>query len=530
MGLSIGNVYAAAASRPTGRQAVQTAFWAAWFLTLGIHVVLATRLLPFGDEAWYWQESRALDWSFSDIPAATAFLIRVGETFFGHGLFGMRAMFLLLGALIPIVVMRTSTRLFGTTAGAWSGLLAVTMPLIGVMGIFALPDAPLTFCTVVALDRLEAAARTNRTGAWIALGLALAGAWMSHYRAAIPLAAGFCFLCATPRGRALWSNPKLWLALAIMLIGALPLLIFNVQHDWVALHFQVVDRNPWAFHGDALAQPVEQAIVCTPLFYVMLLWTAVVCAVRMRAGAPWDLLAVCALVPILLFFFLGLYADDTRFRVHWPIPGYAPLLIAIPPLFFATRSLALRIFTIAACALLVVGALMIYAYLTAATVPDLAQRFAGVKAFPEHFVGWDTVSSKTQDLLTEPAHQDDVLVADNFMLAAELDFALGATRPVYSLDHPTNLKHGRAPQLAQWHRDEAALRELGAKRVLLVVEPTARRERERAEWLSTLCQRVDDLKAVTALDPFGGRKKYRWFSGNVATQLREPSKCEVALQ
>ena len=353
---------------------------------------------------------------------------------------------------------------------------------------------------------------------------------MSHYRAAILLAAGFCFLCATPRGRVLWINPKLWLALAIMLIGALPLLIFNVQHDWVALHFQVVDRNPWAFHGDALAQPVEQAIVCTPLFYVMLLWTAVVCAVRMRAGAPWDLLAVCALVPILLFFFLGLYADDTRFRVHWPIPGYVPLLIAIPPLFFAARSLALRIFAIAACALLVGGALMVYAYLTAATVPDLAQRFAGVKAFPEHFVGWDTVSSKTQDLLTEPAHRDDVLVADNFMLAAELDFALGGTRPVYSLDHPTNLKHGRAPQLAQWHRDEAALRELGAKRVLLVVEPTARRERERAEWLSTLCQRVDDLKAVTALDPFGGRKKYRWFGGNVATQPREPTKCEVALQ
>ena len=109
---------------------MQTAFWAAWFLTLGIHVVLATRLLPFGDEAWYWQESRSLDWSFSDIPAMTALLIRAGETLFGHGLFGMRAMFLLLGALIPIVVMRMSTRLFGATAGAWSGLLAVTLPLL----------------------------------------------------------------------------------------------------------------------------------------------------------------------------------------------------------------------------------------------------------------------------------------------------------------------------------------------------------------------------------------------------------------
>lgn len=509
---------------------MQTAFWAAWFLTLGIHVILATRLLPFGDEAWYWQESRALDWSFSDIPAATALLIRAGETLFGHGLFGMRAMFLLLGALIPVVVMRMSARLFGETAGAWSGLLAVAMPLVGVMGIFALPDVPLTFCTIVALDRLEAASRTNRTGVWVAVGLALAGAWLSHYRAAILMAAGFCFLCATPRGRAMWSNPKLWLALAIMLIGAVPLAVFNMQHDWVALHFQVVDRNPWSFHGDALAQPIEQAIICTPLFYVLLLWTAILCAVRMREGAPWDLLAVCSILPILMFFFLGLYADDTRFRVHWPIPGYLPLLVAVPSLFFMARSTAVRIFAVAACALLVVGVILVYAYLVAATVPDLAQRFAGVKAFPEHFVGWDTASSKTAALLAEPANQDDVLVADNFMLAAELDFAFGGTRPVYSLDHPTNIKHGRAPQLAQWHRDEAALRELGSKRVLLVVEPTARRERERAEWLSTLCQRVDDLKLETALDPFGGRKKYRWFSGIIATQPHPPEKCDVALQ
>jgi hypothetical protein len=439
-------------------------------------------------------------------------------------------MFLLLGALIPLVVTRMSARLFGETAGAWTGLLALAMPLVATMGIFALPDVPLTFCTVIALDRLEAASRTNRTGAWIALGLALACAWLSHYRAAILVAAGFCFLCATVRGRTLWSNPKLWLALAIMLTGIVPLFIFNAQHDWSALRFQVLERNPWVFHGDAFAQPVEQAIICTPLFYVLLLWTAVLCAVRMRQGAPWDLLAVCSLVPILMFFFLGLYADDTRFRVHWPIPGYVPLLIAMPVLFFAHRSRVVRAFAIAACSLLVVGAILVYAYLASASVPGLAQRFASVKAFPEHFVGWDTAASTTAVLLADPAHHDDVLVADNFMLAAELDFAFDGTRPVYSLDHPTNIKHGRAPQLAQWHRDEAALRGLGPQRVLLIVEPTARRERERAEWLTTLCQRVDDLKPVAALNPFEGRKKYRWFSATIAPEMHPPRKCDVALQ
>jgi hypothetical protein len=190
----------------------------------------------------------------------------------------------------------------------------------------------------------------------------------------------------------------------------------------------------------------------------------------------------------------------------------------------------MRIFTGVACALLVVGTVIAYLYLVAATWPDLAQRFASVKAFPEHFVGWDFVASKTQSFLAEPAHKNDVLVADNFMLAAELDFALGGTRPVYSLDHPTNTKHGRAPQLAQWGRGEAALRKLESHSVLLVVEPTARRERERAEWLNTLCSRVGDLKLITALDPFAGRKKYRWFGGVVGTQTQTSASCDVALQ
>jgi hypothetical protein len=101
---------------------------------------------------------------------------------------------------------------------------------------------------------------------------------------------------------------------------------------------------------------------------------------------------------------------------------------------------------------------------------------------------------------------------------------------VYSLDHPTNAKHGRAPQLAQWGRDEAALRKLESHSVLLVVEPTARRERERAEWLNTLCSRVGDLKLITALDPFAGRKKYRWFGGVVGTQTQTSASCYVALQ
>src|ERR1700722_3970585 len=59
--------------------------WRAAFVTvflclLGMKLVLAATLQPFGDEAFYWQESRHLAWGYSDLPPLTAWLIRLGES------------------------------------------------------------------------------------------------------------------------------------------------------------------------------------------------------------------------------------------------------------------------------------------------------------------------------------------------------------------------------------------------------------------------------------------------------------------
>jgi 4-amino-4-deoxy-L-arabinose transferase-like glycosyltransferase len=509
----------------------RAAFWIAWAFSQVVRIALAANLAPFGDEAWYWQESRALDWSYSDLPMATAWLIRFGEMTLGHGVLAMRAPFLLLGALVPLVLIRTGNRVFGSPAGWQAGLLALALPLLGTLGVFALPDVPLTLCWVVAIDALEAALRTHDRRHWTLLGFALAGAWLSHYRAGMLILTGLLFLLITPRGRLLWRGRGLWLALGISVLGLVPLLLFNVEHGWVALGFQLVERNPWSFHADALVQPIEQAIVCTPLFYLLLLWAAVRAARRAKAGEPWDLLAVCALGPIVGYFVLGCFADDTRLRLHWPLPGYLPLLLILPVLLAehsrAHGNLLRRALLASTFGLLVIGCCLAYGYLALAATSGGAGVLTRFKAFPEHWVGWNEVAEQTRARLAQPEFAQAVLVADNFMLAAELDFALGGERTVYSLDHPINLKHGRAPQLALWQRDESALRVLGPRRLLLVVEPTARRERERAAWLSSLCQRVENLAPDGRLDLYGGRKRYLFFAASGAAGAGATSESEA---
>ncbi|PJA39208.1 MAG: hypothetical protein CO182_09605, partial [Lysobacterales bacterium CG_4_9_14_3_um_filter_62_6] len=76
-------------SHPASRQ-----FLFALCLQSLVKLLLAAQLPLFGDEAFYWQESRALAWSYTDVPPLTALLIAFGTTLGGDSLLGLRWLFL----------------------------------------------------------------------------------------------------------------------------------------------------------------------------------------------------------------------------------------------------------------------------------------------------------------------------------------------------------------------------------------------------------------------------------------------------
>jgi hypothetical protein len=109
-----------------------------------------------------------------------------------------------------------------------------------------------------------------------------------------------------------------------------------------------------------------------------------------------------------------------------------------------------------------------------------------------------------------------VLVGDNFMLAAELDFELASVPRVFSLDHELNRRHGRALQLALWGLDEAGLRErAGGREALVVVEESALKIGDRPAWVRRLCTRFQALAYDGETVLFQGRKRFLHFRGRV---------------
>lgn len=481
-----------------------------------VKIMLAASLSPFGDEAFYWQESRRLAWGYSDLPPLTALLIRVGESVAGHGVFGMRWPFLLIGSCLPWLVRAFAREAFDERTGWQAGLLCLIVPLAGSLGVLALPDVPLTVAIMAAMVSLMRALDRDYLRDWLLLGLSLGVCWLTHYRAAMPMLAGLLFCVMTPRGRAQWRRPGLWMALAVAALGLIPLVISNWQQQAAGLTFQLVERNPWTFHADALVQPLEQAVACTPMLYVLLLWSAWVCWRRRGEGRPWDLIAIVSSCFIVVYFVLGLFADDVRFRAHWPLPGYLPLLAALPVLLRERRPWRQAWLSVA-FAMAAAGLMGGLGYLGLAASDHGARVLAGLKAFPARFVGWRESGEVARGLI---AAHPAVLVADNFMLAAEIDFQLGGSVPVYVLDNPLNVKHGRAPQLAWWQLDEAALRRRhGGEPMLLAVDEKALRVHARADWLRGLCSRIAKPVPLTRLDLFDGRRRMAFYAGTVPLSL-----------
>ncbi|MFY2764402.1 glycosyltransferase family 39 protein [Arenimonas sp. MALMAid1274] len=481
-------------------------FIVAWGLLLLAKLWLAMTLQPFGDEAFYALESRRLAWAYSDLPGLTAWMIRVGTEVGGQHPLAMRSMFLLLGSALPWLVVRIARRWFGNDMGWRAGLLALLMPLSGLMGVLALPDVPMLLASLLCLDAFARLLERVGPAGWAQLALGLALGAFSHYRFVLVIAAGLVGLLCVARGRALLREPGLWLAVALGAAAWLPLLAWNLGHAGAGLEFQFVDRHPWGqLQPAGLWWPLVQALVVTPGLFVLLLATLVACGRRRAAAPAWALLLGLGLVSVVGYFALGFLADSERVSFHWPLAGWLALACAAPVVLDGWRPWARRLVYGGAA----LGLVAMIVYLVLVALPQGRSWLASGPAYADNFSGWQEVAQAVdEELATLP--DDTRLVADNFMLGAQLAFARDQG-DIAVLEHPLNAKHGRAVQLSDWGLLSRGRADWGAGPVLLVVEDSARPLKSRLQAYRDLCDRTGGLPAARVLPVDQGRKRFLLF-------------------
>jgi 4-amino-4-deoxy-L-arabinose transferase-like glycosyltransferase len=494
---------------------VRRAFWWTFACLLAVKLVLAASLELFGDEAFYAWESRHLAAAYSDLPALTAWLIAAGRNLFGDHVLGIRLPFLALAAALPFIVLRLGRRWAGEDDAWRAALIALLLPLSASLGVLALPDVAMLVLALLALDAFDRALATGRVWPWLQTGLWVALGMNTHYRFLVPVAAALLVLVASARARPAWKTPGLWLAFAIAGIGLVPQILFHVETGGAALGFQFVDRHPWAFQWQGLQHLPVQAMVTSPVLYLGLLATLLTLLRRPIAAAPRDLLLAFAGLPVLVYLVAAFFADNVRTHFHWPLIGYLPLLPLLPPWwrsFSAAWPWVLRRSVVAlGLGLAVAGSIAALGYLALAARSPWTMALADHKAFPSNMTGWREAAESAWHHLDRPEFANADLVADNFMIGAQLEFELGGVWPVFVLDHPRNHHHGRAVQLALWRRDEQSWREHGAARALLVVEDTAVALKDRPAWYHELCARLGNMRLLGERSLFAGRRRFLYF-------------------
>jgi 4-amino-4-deoxy-L-arabinose transferase-like glycosyltransferase len=211
---------------------------------LFIRSAIAALLPPGFDEAYYYLYTQHLDWSYFDHPLMVALSTGLGPWLTGNvSQFTIRIGSLLLYTGALILVYLTSVRLFSQKAAYLTVAIASLIPIFFVgFGVLTLPDSPLIFfwSATLLLATEEFLAQQTYQPSWrlAAIGLLVGLACLSKYHG-VALGLGLVGFCLTRRPyRAALQSPWMLVALGLFCLSIAPIMIWNLQHDWISLRYQ----------------------------------------------------------------------------------------------------------------------------------------------------------------------------------------------------------------------------------------------------------------------------------------------------
>lgn len=316
--------------------AVRRAFWTFAGVLLGFRLlVLAVVPLDLsGDEAYYWEWGRHLDWGYFSKPPGIAWLMALAGKVGGDTTFGIRMFAALLGTGSLAAIFLLALRLYGPAVAMITAIAFVANPGNAALNLTLTIDAPLMFFWTLALLAFWEFIQPNaRSGKWGALLLlALIGGLLSKQMMLVFHPVAILFLALSKDYRAQLRRPALWLVLMGSLVAWLPPLWWNVQNDWLTVHhtmhhFESGGVSPGRQIGRFFEFIGSQLGVITPVIYALLIALVVAVLGRWRRlGDRERFLWVFGGPALLVILLLGL---RQRINPNWPAVFYASSLVLL---------------------------------------------------------------------------------------------------------------------------------------------------------------------------------------------------------
>jgi len=295
-------------------------------LTLAGRVLLAVTLGLGIDESYTVATSRTFVLSTYDHPPMAWWLAGATRRLFGsEAALAVRVPFILLFALTTWLMFALTRILFGSRAGLFAALTLNLAPVLAwTTGTFVLPDGPLLAALLAGaycVARVLFVPGSPAALWWLGAGACGGLACLSKLHGGFLFAGTALFLLTTPSKRRWMLTPWPYLGTAVACLLFLPVIVWNVQHDWVSFAFQ--SRRAHVVNFEILA-PLN-VLAGHAVFILPWLWVPlVVSLVRALICGPQDergwLVTCLAIGPIVVFTLVAVSGNTVLY--HWAAPGY----------------------------------------------------------------------------------------------------------------------------------------------------------------------------------------------------------------
>jgi 4-amino-4-deoxy-L-arabinose transferase-like glycosyltransferase len=380
---------------------------------------------PIADEAYYWLWGQHPALSYFDHPPLAGWLQGIAHAVLGQSLFALRLPALLAFATIVAVLYKTSVRLAGE---GWrhvflrSLVVYLASPVFFHFGNIVFIDYLLValmtasgYFFFVFLGDVERAGRGRLRDLFAgAVLLGLAG--LAKYNGAYLGLALVGVIVTRPALRPLLRSWPIYAAAVMVLLMLVPVLLWNMQHDFASFRFHLVERNAGVgFTG--LNLPAMKAFIVDTAS--LLSWCLVPVIFRFFWARPEAGFARIGKVVAIWTFWLSsltfLYISNYSWVQWWW--NIAAFVLVIP---FSGKYIGPWLLTLHVAWGLFINTVLVVS-LVVVPVTVLIGRAPFMET--EAGYGWDQITAAVQE--ARSTHGADFIATNRYQSASQLAYALG---------------------------------------------------------------------------------------------------------
>ncbi len=300
--------------------------------------ILRLAFIPFvgltPQESYFAYYADNLSLSYFDHPPLIGYIIWLFMAVLGHNMYAVKIASFVVIVLAQLAFLLLASKILRGERKYLAWVLFCTSMLVTSMSLQNGPDVPLVLFWTLSIWAFYCAIFEKSVKHWIYAGIFMGLALNSKFPAlGIPIGL-IIFLIFSGRHRKLLAQPWLYLSILIMLLLALPMLVWNIRNDFITFRLPSVLRAE-PFDSDTPRNVFQfilsQVIILMPVLFIGLWWLfgkylwRIITKPNQTNAEMWFLFS--------FFFpaFIGVYLVSVfgEVKYNWLIPTYITGIIMI---------------------------------------------------------------------------------------------------------------------------------------------------------------------------------------------------------